>query len=414
MSQFITESFSKSRNSFQHIESLHPEKEHNHASKHGVIDYLQYILPKSSLATTALTAETVVEFELDYTPALMIKDNDSIFLLFKCTNTDADNTVTPTFVEAFLNQTAAVEFWQSGRQIGITLPMIQAVLEPAMKFGDIEYTSLCTQLNHNTALAYNSGSTAIATSGSANYYLRLPTILPPDGFWLGALSSAPLSIRIKTAVAKAAGSGTIAISATDGIQMILDCVTIPQSEWGRFHSEWVNKHWHTQYCVLNQPPSQITTVSSGDSPDVKLEAFKDIEISHMLTILHASRSMTANAYFNWLAAPSTSSVQLLTKDKNLILSSGPELMAWNKYIRGTKQSADSKFFYNTNAILHNPCGDLQARIHIQGHDEGKLLMTGEEYIRIKDYGSATAMYVDTIAFVDAYVGIMNGEIHKHK
>jgi hypothetical protein len=157
-----------------------------------------------------------------------------------------------------------------------------------------EYQALCRMLNHDSTLLYTS-PTAIATSSSVLYFIRVPTFLPKAGTWLGALPNTGLTLRVKTANGVDSGTGTPVLSE---VNLLLDCVNIPEDDQWALAKEWQDKHWQTQE-IVHHEPNLITTTVSGDSPKIKLEAFNGLQISPIFTGVHAARDIAASAYFNW-------------------------------------------------------------------------------------------------------------------
>ncbi len=152
--------------------------------------------------------------------------------------------------------------------------MLQCVLQPALFSADDEYASQVNLLNHNTALAYNSGATAIAVSSSISYYIRIPTPFPRQGFWFGALKNkSTLRLRINTSGAfVAAGTGTVVFD-NSNLQLINKCLSVPPDEYSSLEKRWSARKWRSLRCIVNEPNS-TTLVAAGDCPKVQLQTMK--------------------------------------------------------------------------------------------------------------------------------------------
>lgn len=238
-------------------------------------------------------------------PSYFIRDKYAIWILVKAQETGGANSVTPTFAEALFDKNSAVEWLQNGQPITNPYPCAQLWLEPAMDLGDNEYQSVVTLLNHDQALT-NTSVSAIALFSSAFYYVRIPApfLGNQGGFWLGALDNNTLTLRLRTQTGGAVHSGTGTLSVpSDGFQLILDCITVSADDWAELQSKWRYKSWQYQECVLQEFPGTITLVASGDSPKLKLDNFRDVELSYIIVQLHISRSFAASAYFSNTTLP---------------------------------------------------------------------------------------------------------------
>ncbi len=408
MSVGIQNSFAKSGHAFAEIEKFLGHKNHHHNSKYGHLDYLLHVPCKSTIPTTSLTAETLLDFEIKTTPALFLHDDASIWVQVQALEANV-GIVQPTFAEAFFNRTSAIEFLMDGVSITNPKPMMEIVLKPALVMTADEFTSYCNLVNHNAALA-DTSPVNIAQNANKNYYVQLPNILPKGGFWLGALHDHTLTIRLRTQNAVDSGAGTLQVTST-GFQLILECITIPQSDWPGLSREWAHKKWHVQECILNEP-NAVTTVATGQSPDVKLEAFKDKHISHIIVFIHASRSFTNSAYFLLIAPDEDGRFYIRTKDGSQIFTSNQEYFQFNKYVRSVRQFGSSRVMQDASLILINAAPEMQKRLHAGEYDEGKYIFDGEEVLVITDLGTAAAEFVDAIGFYDAYYEITNGVIKK--
>lgn len=413
MSSAIADSFAKSQGSFYKIARVIDHKEHRHTSKYGHLSYLLNIPAKTTIPSNSLTAQAVIDFEIKAMPSYFIRDKYSIWLQIKANNSDGTNTVTPTFVEAFLDKNSSVEWMQNGQVITNPYPLAQLWLEPAIELGDNEYQGIVNLLNHNSSLTYTS-VTAIAASGSATYYLKIPApfLGNQGGFWLGALQNNTLTLRLRTQTggAVSAGTGTL-VCPSDGFQLLLDCITVPADDWKELENEWRRKSWHHQECVIQESPGTITLVASGDSPKLKLDNFSDLEVTYIIAQIHASRSFTGSAYFNNTTLPNTAQAYLQSKDGSQIFTSNLENYGFQRYVRATHHVGDSKLFQSQPLLLFSVSPELQSKIH-SGSDDGKFMFTGDENLILRDTGSTASVYIDCYAFVDRYYTIENGLIKK--
>jgi hypothetical protein len=134
---------------------------------------------------------------------------------------------------------------------------------------------------------------------------------------------------------------------------------------------------------LFESPSQITLTASGVSPRTQLQALKDLSVSATYFMPHASRSFTSSAYFTLTSLQNTSQAYV-------IIRNGQQLF--------------------TSMIMCNPSPDLNAKIHLSNDVGSRFVMTGDEYLMLKDSGSSAAVYIDTLAFYDATFVLKNGAI----
>jgi hypothetical protein len=91
------------------------------------------------------------------------------------------------------------------------------------------------------------------------------------------------------------------------MNLLLDCVNVPEEDQIMLAKEWAYRSWHTAE-VVNNEPNLITTVVSGDSPKIKLEAFNGLQVSSIFTGIHASRDYAASAHFSWYAPPTNAQI----------------------------------------------------------------------------------------------------------
>jgi uncharacterized membrane protein len=363
-----------------------------HAEDGHHIHYDYSISAKVTPATTALTSANIFDFEIGALPGFFLHDNHSVYIEWNCTESGGSNSITPTFVEAFLEETNAVEWLLDGSTIAV-FPREHVLLEPLMTLSEKEYESYSAMLNHNQQLAPNSVE-AIAASGTQTYYLRIPTIFPDDGFWLGALANSTLTIRFRTpSTAVSTGSGTLNLSS---VRLKLQTIAIPPDEIHHLSSVWARRSWKFLDSRLNRP-SSITTTSTGDSPLVDLKQLKDFEAFLLVTLARASRSVTNTALYD-LNAPSNEAT-ILVRDKsnvNVFTSSGSKY-GFQRYIDNMKIFGEAILNITQPFIFQTIDPELQQALH--GHiSHGRFKFTGDENLLIQGYGSATALFFDSIAF----------------
>lgn len=152
--------------------------------------------------------------------------------------------------------------------------------------------------------------------------------------------------------------------------MLLDTIHVPSEDIPALSRQYSNFAWHVQESILNES-SQITLVASGESPRIKLDAFTDHEISHVVTSIRASRSTPA--FWTLTALGKTASVHIATKEGSIIFGSQSELVGFNKFIRAARQFSESKFIQSTGVIVSNMHPELQKRIALQD-DNGKVFV----------------------------------------
>jgi hypothetical protein len=406
----ITESMNKSAQRDYHLAQMGIPVNRD-VGKYGHLDMLVQIAPKSSYNTNALTTPAQIDFEFKNSPAYFLKDNRSIILSIKATETGGSASVKPSFCEAFFDKNNSFEWLCNGQQITTPSPMIQTLLEPAIELSDTEYASIANTLNHNSALSYTS-PTSISAGGSGYYFVRVPNPFPRDGLYLGALGSEIWTLRIHTQTTGAVDSGTGTLGLAD-IQLLLECVLVPEAEMNEMKREFSSKTWVTSQCQLSEP-NQITLTATGESPRIQLQQLKDLPVTAVYTFIHASRSITASAYFNWISLQPNSKVHVIDRNGGQLWTSNSEMYAFNRYYRGARQLADSKLFQNVPLILTNPSPNIQGSIHGgHHHNEGsRFIFTGDEYMVITDSGSTASVYVDSAAFYDVHFVLRNGVLTK--
>ena len=142
-------------------------------------------------ASNCFTSPTYFEFSIQNTPGFFMEDHDGLWLEINVQNSDGSNTVTPTAVEWFFDEIKAVEYYMDG-QLFHTCPAYQTQWVPALEMIDTDYAKLVNLLNHNASIAANS-VTAVGTSSSAQYFMRVPNPFA-EGFYFGALAKGLLTI----------------------------------------------------------------------------------------------------------------------------------------------------------------------------------------------------------------------------
>jgi hypothetical protein len=147
---------------------------------------------------------------------------------------------------------------------------------------------------------------------------------------------------------------------------------------------------------------------------IQLQQLKDLPVTAVYTFIHASRSITGSAYFNWIALQPNSKVHVRDRNGTQLFTSNTEFYAFQRYYRGIRALADSKLFQNVPLILTNPSPNIQGSIH-RGHDhnEGsRFIFTDDENLVITDSGSTASVYVDSAAFYAVHFVLKNGVITK--
>jgi len=303
--------------------------------------------PKTIVPSTSFTSATSVDFEIRSAPNYYSEDPDSLWLEINVTETGGSNTVTPTFVENLFDEIKGVEYMVDGVTF-YQVPVYQTLLSPAMIYSNTEYAAMCNVLNHSAVLAHDSG-TAIAASGTAQYFLRLPSPLPSTGFWWGALREKALTIRLNTATGGgvSAGSGTLACTS---MKLHIMVHVLPSDELPALDKIWQSITWRKYFVIVNKP-NAITTSSTGDSPKVKLENFRDVEGIFAVTWVRASRATASGAWINLTAPAAGAKVRIESKEGTSIFTPGSGFpYNYLKYVYGPKHMRDSKIFTDTSMV----------------------------------------------------------------
>lgn len=227
-----------------------------------------------------------------------------------------------------------------------------------------------------------------------------------SAFWLGALKDNSITLRIRTALggSKDSGTGTLVVNSQPKLHM--DCSIIPQEEHEFLYNYWSKKIWRCFQWTLNRP-NTITLVASGESPKVKLESFKNVDAVALFTVLHASRSMTASAYFNYVALASTSKVAILDKANQPIFSNEGIKYDRLKNQIGTRHLKESDILANRPIIPSIIVPDFAKLLHLD-HAEASYHFTGDEQILISDSNSTATVYVDSFAVSLVPISLQDG------
>lgn len=380
---------------------------HDHAKKFGELDFQLQVSPVVSTPVNALTsAGTEIMFNLPRNEALFLKDSNSIFLQIRARNTSGVNTIEPTFVESFFNRQNAMQWLADGNPFGRIIPAAQIAIDVAQSTEFDVYQALAPNLlNHNSSLASTSPA-VIATNGFKTYLVRVPNPFPTDGWWLGAQKDTRISLRITTANAVDAGTGTLELVANDGFLLLLDCKTVHPDDYYALNAEFSGKTWHTQETVLFESPATVATVATGESPRVQLQSFKDMDVSHIWFFVHLSRDNALSAYWNLVGPAEGAAIGINDKSGNPISASLNGISTqFNKFIRGTKHFGHSRIVTDTNLILYTFTPDLQKRFFLPNHDNGKYRFDGEENLILTNFGTAASHFIDGLAYVDAFYSV---------
>jgi hypothetical protein len=241
--------------------------------------------------------------------------------------------------------------------------MMQTVLEPALELSgifsnslaftnrlDTEYNSFCQCLGHASTLLYTS-TTSISAGSSTYYFVRVPNIFAKTGLWLGALESHIYTLRIRTQTTGALDSGTGILALSD-IQLILETVLIPESEFPEMRRDWSQKAWIASQAQLNEP-NQVTLTATGESPRIGLPQFKDLPVTAIFSFIHQSRAIAASAYFNWQGLQNSSKVHIIDRNGSQLFTSNSEYYGFQRYYKSARQLADSKLFQVRKITLQN-------------------------------------------------------------
>ena len=181
-----------------------------------------------------------------------MEDHDEMILELNLAETGGTNSITPTAIEWLFDEIKAVEYYSDGRLFH-TCSAYQTMLVPALELNDNDYAKFCQTLNHNASLLYTSPA-AIAASGSAQYFMRVPNPFE-EGFYFGALGDHTLSIRFNTANGVQTGSGVLSLQST---KLHINTHLIPEDEQPAMLNLWRNRSWRGLDVLANRPNSYPT------------------------------------------------------------------------------------------------------------------------------------------------------------
>lgn len=379
-----------------------------HLSQTLIIPPVTY--PPSNVLVTG-SANNYTEFNFTNTPGFESKDGHSIFLCFKVSESGGINSVTPSFVESFLDRTTAVEWYEQNQKIGESISMAHIALMPALQMDDTPYTSICNVMNHSSSLLYSS-STAIAANGTALY--GCPLYVPfPDGepFWFGAFKNLTCRIRLQNAVNS--GTGTLTL-ASDGIFIMCFGKTVPSSEYAAYEAAYSMRRWKKEQSMWIEFQSiNIDATAESGTGILQLQALTDVSVPYMILVPHLSRSNTGNAFFDILAPTSDyATAYIVDKAGNILFSSTGDYIKFLRYVSGAQQVGLSKFLQNRPYILISPTDDMQKRFHL-GMESSKYRFQGTEQLRLKGWGTTVNnVFVDVLAVTEAYWELNNKSLRR--
>jgi len=372
----------------------------------GLHDHFVYsITPKSTPSTNCFTQDNVAQFQFDITAVdLHLIDGDSVILRMDVAETGGVSSVTPAFAEAHFNRQRAISWQLNGTEF-LVICVDQIVLEPALWWGSDEYKSYCNLVNHNEGLAANS-TTPIQASGTISYYVRLPTPFPRnEGFYLGALYDKKLSCVFYCANAVTAGSGTYACNQ---VLLYFMCHKVPSDEKAEWARQFNHISWPSFRVSLNLPASQTTLTSTSYSPIIKYDNFKDKFFVFLLRLLHSSRSLTNNAFWNLVVPDPQSGVDIISQDGVIIKSSQGVPATLIKFFEYPRQLGNTKLNQTNSSIAEfiNPDTLHMFRTNIINSVLG---FNGEESDRFLNFGAnAQALYDDIVGWEPVTIGINDG------
>lgn len=136
----IQQSIEKGKQAIATLKHAVPSVEHHHG-KYSHLDYLLTI-PSTGFNSGALTSQQTINFEIKNSPAYFLKDNRSLILYVKVSETGGAASVKPMFAEAFFEKGGSFEWLVNNQQITTPSPMMQTVLEPAIELANNEYKLL--------------------------------------------------------------------------------------------------------------------------------------------------------------------------------------------------------------------------------------------------------------------------------
>ena len=365
--------------------------------------------PSTPSPGSSLTQSQSIDFNLYYSPNYHIIDNDGIWLEINVSNTSGTNTVTPTFAELFFDDAKGIEFMINGSSI-YQVPSTQILLEPALELPDTQYKNLASLANHDNMLAYNaSAKSAIAASGSAQYIIRVANPFPSDGFWLGALGKNTLTIRLHTVNGGAVDSGTGTLNLVS-FRLHMTCLAVPSDQFPVMEQLWSKRLWRCTEVVRNQPIS-YTLTSTGDSPKIKMDSFRDEQCIFMLTMLRVSRAIAGTALLNLTSPAATSTIRIESKDGTIINSSSAIPYQFLEKVLSLRHFGSSDCIENLNLIPTYFAPNASQSIHHEIVD-GVYYFTGDENFIISNSGSTSAVYTDSYGWMLRTFSCVNGVIQR--
>lgn len=369
------------------------------------------LLPQGNIPGNAVTSSQPVTFYITKNETLALRNGKSIYFVYKPYESGGSAAVVVTWAESIFNATGGIEYLMDGTVIE-SIPMMQVIIARLEEEDIDEYKYTASYMGHDETLVYTS-STSIAASATAIFQIPIPSILPHDeAFWFGALGTHVLGIRINTGIngIKASGTGTVAIL-SDGMSLRMECISVSETQYDALRAKWANYNWDSEKWTLNEATTSSTLVSSGESPKIKLDAFKDLTLERIFVYqLATRRSPTSGAMFQWVVPADTALYHVEDQSGVKMFSTEKEYYKYNKVTVKNDQYASTPMV-NAPFLVISANPDLPAS-RLQGK-KTLFNFTGQEYFVWTDFGATAAtLYVDMIGVSPTRWNIKDGVISK--
>jgi hypothetical protein len=134
------------------------------------------------------------------------------------------------------------------------------------------------------------------------------------------------TLRIKTQAGGAVDSGTRTLVLAD-IQMILETVLVPDSDFAELKRNWNKHHWIASACAVNEP-NPVTLTATGERQKIQLPQLRGLPVTAIYSFIHQSRNIAASAPSSSLQIQNSTNFNATTEaqDKWLIPSSSNQFL----------------------------------------------------------------------------------------
>ena len=176
----------------------------------------------------------------------------------------------------------------------------------------------------------------------------------------------------------------------------MTCLAVPSDQFPVMDQLWAKRLWRCTEVVRNQPISYMLT-STGDSPKIKLDSFRDEQCIFMLTMLCASRAIAGTALLNLTAPAATSTIRIESKDGTIINSSSAIPYQFLEKVLSLHHFGSSDCIQNLNLIPTFFDPSASRAIHHENVN-GVYQFTGDKNFIIANSGSTSTIYTDSYAW----------------